>query len=149
MSEVKTYLGQKGYSIYKDKISVKEQQWIRDELMVSPFIPKSILGYGAVQKFPIYRESKNKLYVPRYFGEATYGVPDETRLEEPKKVDMDFKGELRDYQVNIVDTYMKSTKDGGGLLEIPCGRGKTVMALKIAANLGLKTLIDISIFYVI
>ena len=36
MSEVKTYLGQKGYSIYKDKISVKEQQWIRDELMVSP-----------------------------------------------------------------------------------------------------------------
>ena len=141
MSEVKTYLGQKGYSIYKDKLSVKEQQWIRDELMVSPFIPKSILGYGAVQKFPIYRESKNKLYVPRYFGEATYGVPDETRLEEPKKVNMNFKGELRDYQVNIVDTYMKSTKDGGGLLEIPCGRGKTVMALKIAANLGLKTLV--------
>ena len=51
MSDVKTYLGQKGYTIYKDKISIKEQQWIRDELMVSPFIPKSILGYGAVQKF--------------------------------------------------------------------------------------------------
>ena len=140
MSDVKTYLGQKGYSIYKDKLSVKEQQWIRDELMVAPFIPKS-LGYGVNQKFPIYRESKNKLYVPRYFGEETYGVPDEMRLEEPKKVDMKFTGSLRDYQTDIVGKYMESTKNGGGLLEIPCGRGKTVMALKIAANLGLKTLV--------
>ena len=140
MSDVKTYLGQKGYSIYKDKLSVKEQQWIRDELMVAPFIPKS-LGYGVNQKFPIYRESKNKLYVPRYFGEETYGVPDETRLDEPEKVDMKFTGSLRDYQTDIVDKYMESTKNGGGLLEIPCGRGKTVMALKIAANLGLKTLV--------
>lgn len=137
MSDVKTYLGQKGYSIYKDKLSVKEQQWIRDELMVAPFIPKS-LGYGVNQKFPIYRESKNKLYVPRYFGEETYGVPDDMRLEEPKKVDMKFTGSLRDYQTDIVGKYMESTKNGGGLLEIPCGRGKTVMALKIAANLGLK-----------
>ena len=140
MSDVKTYLGQKGYSIYKDKLSVKEQQWIRDELMVAPFIPKS-LGYGVNQKFPIYRESKNKLYVPRYFGEETYGVPDDMRLEEPKKVDMKFTGSLRDYQTDIVGKYMESTKNGGGLLEIPCGRGKTVMALKIAANLGLKTLV--------
>ena len=140
MSHVKTYLGQKGYSIYKDKLSVKEQQWIRDELMVAPFIPKS-LGYGVNQKFPIYRESKNKLYVPRYFGEETYGVPDEMRLDEPKKVDMKFTGSLRDYQTDIVGKYMESTKNGGGLLEIPCGRGKTVMALKIAANLGLKTLV--------
>jgi superfamily II DNA or RNA helicase len=140
MSDVKTYLGQKGYSIYKDKLSVKEQQWIRDELMVAPFIPKS-LGYGVNQKFPIYRESKNKLYVPRYFGEETYGVPDETRLDEPEKVDLNFVGNLRDYQTDIVGKYMESTKNGGGLLEIPCGRGKTVMALKIAANLGLKTLV--------
>tara|TARA_B110000003_G_scaffold73460_1_gene74838 strand:+ start:7127 stop:8590 length:1464 start_codon:yes stop_codon:yes gene_type:complete len=140
MSDVKTYLGQKGYSIYKDKLSVKEQQWIRDELMVAPFIPKS-LGYGVNQKFPIYRESKNKLYVPRYFGEETYGEPDETRLDEPQKVDMKFTGSLRDYQTDIVGKYMESTKNGGGLLEIPCGRGKTVMALKIAANLGLKTLV--------
>ena len=83
------------------------------------------------------------MYVPRYFGESTYGVPDEVRLEaqEPKKVDMKFNGGLRDYLLDIVNTYMSSTKDGGGLLEIPCGRGKTVMALKIAAELGVKTLV--------
>ena len=141
MSEIKTYLGQKGYSIYKNKISIKEQQWIRDELMVSPFIPKSILGYGNVQKFPIYRESQQKLYVPRYFGESVYGVPDDIRLTEPQKSDMKFVGKLRDYQEDIVDKYMNSIKGGGGLLEIPCGRGKTVMALQIAAKLGLKTLV--------
>ena len=36
---------------------------------------------------------------------------------------MKFNGSLRDYQIDIVNTYMSSTKDGGGLLEIPCGRG--------------------------
>ena len=45
------------------------------------------------------------------------------------------------FAVNLNTTYISSTKDGGGLLEIPCGRGKTVMALKIAAELGVKTLV--------
>ena len=36
---------------------------------------------------------------------------------------------------------MEKAPDGGGLLEIPCGRGKTVMALKILAELGVKTLV--------
>ena len=36
-----TYLGQKGYSIYKNSISIEEQQWIRKELSVRPYIPKA------------------------------------------------------------------------------------------------------------
>jgi len=37
----KTYLGQKGYSIYKNTLSVKEAVYIREELMVKPYLPKS------------------------------------------------------------------------------------------------------------
>ena len=52
---------------------------------------------------------------------------------EPDSISIPFNGEMRDYQCKIVDIYMKTVNDnkGGGLLEIPCGRGKTVMALKI------------------
>ena len=141
MSEAKTYLGQKGYSIYKDKISVSEQQWLRDELTVAPYIPKSVMSYSGDSKFPIYRESQKKIYVPRYFGINTFGVPDEVKINEPLKINIPFKGELRDYQKDIVETYMNNLDNGGGLLEIPCGRGKTVMGLKIASQLGLKTLV--------
>ena len=77
MSECVTYLGQKGYSIYKDSISIKEQQWLRDELTVAPFIPKSVSNFMPNNKFPIYRESKGKFYIPRYFGENTFGEPND------------------------------------------------------------------------
>ena len=141
MSNIKSYLGQKGYTIYKEHLSIKEQQWLRDELNVSPFIPKSVSNYVGENKFPIYRESQKKFYIPRYFGEQTFGIPDEIRITEPKKINIEFNGELREYQNKIISEYMNSIKNGGGLLEIPCGRGKTVMALKIASLLGLKTLV--------
>ena len=141
MSEVATYLGQKGYSIYKDNISINEQQFIRDELMVRAYIPKSPVQ---PPPFPIYRESSSKLYIPRFFGNETYGEPDELHLTDGDPVNLSFKGDLRDYQINIVNTYLKnvdSIKGGGGSLEIPCGRGKTVMALKLIEQLKTKTLV--------
>ena len=49
-----TYLGQKGYTIYKDSLDVKEQLLIRKELEVSPWVPKS--SFHKPPSFPIYRE---------------------------------------------------------------------------------------------
>lgn len=123
--ECKTYLGTKGYSIYKNKISVNEQQYIRDQLMVRPYVPKAPVQ---PQSFPIYLESPNKLYVPRYFGEELYGKPDEYRIGEGDDINLEFKGELRDFQKDVVNNFLKSVDDdtgcGGGLLDIPCGFGK-------------------------
>lgn len=137
-NEICTYLGPKGYTIYKENISIQEQQYIRNELNVKPYVPKSM---GKVESFPIYRESHKKFYVPRYFGESIYGEPDEIRIPDPQSIDIEFKGDLRDYQKNIVKSYKDNISNGGGLLEIPCGRGKTVMALKIISMLKVKTLI--------
>jgi superfamily II DNA or RNA helicase len=138
---VGTYLGQKGYSIYKECLGVKDQQFLRNELTVGPFIPKA-----PVQPvpFPIYRESNNKIYVPRYFGINTYGEPDEIRVSNGDDIDLSFAGDLRDYQKKIVSTFIDNTNPhsgGGGLLEIPCGRGKTVIALNIVSVLKKKTLV--------
>ena len=140
-----TYLGQKGYSIFKECLDEKEQKWLRENLTVKPFVPKSPIQPPT---FPIYRESNNKFYIPRFFGNETYGDPDEMRLTEGTPINIAFDGDLRDYQKNIVATYMSSAKrskddklGGGGLLEIPCGRGKTVIALNIISQLKTKTLV--------
>jgi len=85
MDNLKTYLGKRGYCIYKDKISLEEQRSIREELMISPYIPKSPI---APQKFPVYRESPKKFYVPRFYGESLYGVPDTNKLGIPETIDL-------------------------------------------------------------
>lgn len=137
-----SYLGPKGYSLKKECLNLKEQALIRDELTVKPYIPKSPIEQPS---FTIFRESPNKIYVPRYYGIDAYGEPDEIRISKGTDIQVAFNGDLRDYQNNIVDIFLKSAYKtncgGGGLLEIPCGRGKTVIALKIISALKKKTLV--------
>ena len=78
-----TYLGEKGYSIFKECLSVEEQHFIRTELTVKPFIPKSPIQPNP---FPIYLESPLKLYMPRYFGIDTYGPPDRILISPGKNI---------------------------------------------------------------
>tara|TARA_Y100001935_G_scaffold195449_1_gene163549 strand:- start:482 stop:1972 length:1491 start_codon:yes stop_codon:yes gene_type:complete len=139
-TEVATYLGQKGYSIYKEYMTIQEQNSLREDLIVRPYIPKSPVQ---PQGFPIYRESSNKIYIPRFFGIEEFGEPDEVRIPQGDTINLSFNGALRDYQINIVEIYKKAlgVNGGGGLLEIPCGRGKTVIALNIISQLKVKTLV--------
>ena len=106
--EIATYIGQKGYTIKKDNISIQEQQLIRKELNVKPFVPKSSLIKP--NPFSVYRESQNKLYVPRFYGIQTYGEPDASIISEGKNIDLNFNGSLRPAQQPIVDKFMKHIK---------------------------------------
>jgi superfamily II DNA or RNA helicase len=136
-----TYLGYKGYTIYKECLTLHDINYIKKTLNVKPFIPNSFVKTTG---FPVYRESSKKLYIPRYFGINNYGLQDEQKIDDGENININFKGQLRDYQINIVDTYLNSLNSdygGGGLLEIPCGRGKTIMALNIISKLKKKTLV--------
>ena len=106
-----TYLGEKGYSIFKECLSVEEQHFIRTELTVKPFIPKSPIQPNP---FPIYLESPLKLYMPRYFGIDTYGPPDKILIYPGNNISLEFSGELRPYQNAIVDKYIKHVGECGG-----------------------------------
>jgi superfamily II DNA or RNA helicase len=136
-----TYLGAKGYTIYKECMEPADLKILKDELNVRAYVPTSPIQ---APSFPVYREAPKKIYIPRYYGIHNYGPPEEIKIPQGTDINIDFKGELRDYQNNIIDIYVKHTDKvwgGGGLLEIPCGRGKTVIALKIIATLKKKTLV--------
>ena len=134
-----SYLGKKGYSILKSDLTIKEELFIRNELTVKAFVPKSPVQPEA---FPVYRESPKKFYMPRYFGVNTFGDFTENKLSLGEDINLEFQGELREYQVNIVNKYINAVKDsGGGLLDVDPGKGKTVMALDIIAKLKKKTLV--------
>ena len=134
-----TYLGEKGYSIFKECLSVDEQHYIRNELTMKPYIPKSPIQ---PTPFPIYLESPLKLYIPRYFGIDTYGPPDRILIKPGNNIDVEFAGDLRPYQNAIVEKYIKHVGAcGGGLLDVDPGKGKTVMALNIISKLQKSTLV--------
>lgn len=135
-----TYLGQKGYTIDKSGIPDTTIETIKDELLVKPkTIPTAMTK---PVEFPIYRESGKKLYVPRFYGIKKFGTPKQNKLSNGIDIDIEFNGSLRDYQQTIVDAYLSQAySTGGGLIDVPCGAGKTVLALYILSQLKKKTLV--------
>jgi len=150
-----TSLGQKGYTILKKELSFEQLTELKESLMVKPFVPGSPLQM--TKSYPVYRESVNKIYIPRYYGQELYGPPKLVKIPEGQDIDLVFNGTLRDYQKVVVDKYLRhvgcflheeGTKcggdgGGGGLLELYCGWGKTDSALYIISALKKKTLVII------
>ena len=137
-----TYLGNKGYTILKNELSIKHQLALKEMLMVKPYVPGSPVQ---VQKtFPAYRESDKKIYVPRYFGEEIFGQAKTVKISEGDDINLTFEGTLRDYQEPVVNkfiSYVKNKNTLGGLLELPCAWGKTSASLYICSQLKKKTLV--------
>lgn len=141
MSEESTYIGSKGYTIFKECLEYEDHTFIREQLTVKPYIPKSPVQPAS---FPVYRESGTRFYLPKYFGLEHYGEPDGNRISDGEVIDVPFNGSLRDYQEPIVEAYMAATKNpwgGGGLLDLYCGAGKTSLSLNIISRLKRKTLV--------
>lgn len=138
-----TYLGQKGYTILKKDLSDKQIEQIKTDLFVRPYTPGSPVNTS--MGFKVYRESVNKYYVPRYFGESIFGKPKDYKIMDGDDIDLTFHGELREKQWSPVNSYLenvtKSQNGGCGLLDLPCGFGKTSLSLYILSKLKKKTLV--------
>jgi len=135
-----TYLGQKGYTILKNELSVTQQIKLKELLMVKPYVPGSPVQVQ--NTFPAYRESDKKIYVPRYFGEEILGQAKEIKITEGTDINLEFQGTLRENQVPVIQKYLNHVNTGGGgLLELPCGFGKTSISLHIISRLKKKTLV--------
>lgn len=126
MTDTCGYLGKKGYTVHKSQLNDKQIEEIKNELTLKPVTPGQRYGQAAVESFPVYRENANKLYVPRFYGEQRFGIPTKTETSPGNDVQLEFVKQLRDYQEEIIKVYMDHVQNGsgGGILEVPCGKGK-------------------------
>jgi superfamily II DNA or RNA helicase len=141
----KTYLGGKGYTLNKEDLSAEEAAFIKKELTVRPYVPGSPANNTTVS-FPAFRESPNKFYLPRHFGEKHFGPAQSTKIPEGDDIDVAFCGELREHQHAPVNAYLNLVQRNGfsggtGLLDLPCAFGKTSLSLHICSQLKKKTLV--------
>jgi superfamily II DNA or RNA helicase len=144
---LQAFIKQKGYYIDKESIDSKVLQSIKDELTVEP----KLLDFGPDNKddnnddnennkYKLYTNTKKYIIVPRYYGQEKYGL--QNIKIDPIPININFSGQLRDYQIPIVNLILDHLKkEGGGLLSVPCGRGKTSMAIYAACELKVKTFV--------
>uniref|UniRef100_A0A6C0KXH4 Helicase ATP-binding domain-containing protein n=1 Tax=viral metagenome TaxID=1070528 RepID=A0A6C0KXH4_9ZZZZ len=136
----KYYIGRKGYSIHKQTLTQSEMYELRKDLTVKP--NSGMPGYSSNVSYPVYRESTNKMYIPRFFGIEKYGHVSKINIAKGEDININFNGSLFDYQTKIIDKYIYHVGlSGGGLLDVEPGKGKTVMALNIISKIKKKTLV--------
>ncbi len=138
-----TYLSNRGYAVLKTEKNKKLIKDLKRDLIVSPLIIPN--GTFANQKeYPIFLESDTKLYIPKCYGLSLFGVPVNDNLNEGLECpNLIFNGTLRDIQKVPIDNFINAAKNPeklGGIISVPCGFGKTIMAIYIACHFKKKTL---------
>jgi len=132
-------LSHRGYAIRKDCLTVAQTKELRAALTVKPRVAEQ---YSAgVESFPIFYESPSRWYVPRFWGIENCGEPDGDARQSgrPLRPELAFNKTLRTEQLPIVGAF----QDAGwnGLICVPCGYGKTFMAIWLALQMGKRFLV--------
>ena len=129
------------YCIPKFEISTATLEEHKKVLTLTP----RDTGFGqAPASFTVYVESKESLYVPRYYGIEHYGMPDVINASDGQVMNHPFSGSLNDVQLDAVNETVQKLNEnviGGAMLVLPCGYGKTVCALNICTRMKRKTLV--------
>ncbi len=139
-----TSLSNRGYGITKTPENKELINKIKSELLISPKIFSNSFTSNVTKEYPIYLESDNKLYIPKCYGIEKYGYPIDDKLSHGLDCPLlDFKGKLRDIQQAPIDAFIDNVitkKKLGGIISVPCGFGKTIMAIYVACYFKKKTL---------
>ena len=134
-------LTRNGYKIKKSELSKEQSAKLVKDLTAKP---RMVPGFGPPGKqqqieYPVFMESKTSYYVPRFYGEKTYGKVTTDTMSDGLPIQIPFNGSLRPEQVPIQQIYLD--QQGGGIISLKCGGGKTVLALSIIAALQRKTIV--------
>ena len=141
-------LTKKGILIKKHDITFIEHLKIICDLT---YISKNNSDYGKIFLVKNFEEYNDKIIIPKFYGLKKFKNINKTDIVklDIDKINIEFKGKLRDYQIEIINNikkhYFNENGDlkqiGGGIINIPPGKGKTVIALYLSTLIKYKTLI--------
>lgn len=126
--------------LYWIKKPVPDTRW---QIMANP----TTKGFGGedMDPYPLYVDGKEWIGVPRFFGVDTYGKPvhDNRSLGAEMNPSLKFTWKLQNTpqkpQIDAVNSWINN--HGEGVLCLPCGGGKTVIAVYLAIHMKRRTLI--------
>jgi len=127
-----------GYIVKKDEVRPE----LMKELDVTPMVFGSF-GGKKPESFRLYQEEEDKYIVPKFWAiERMRGGEPFLYDSAGSLITAEFIGELRDYQQEVADAVLPKIREtGGGIISLPCGDGKTCLAIYLMTQLKLKTLV--------
>lgn len=129
-----------GYIVSKNDITEQLLKEIKKELKVKPFVRGARAKF--TKGFKIYLENDKKLCIPKFYGIKKLGKPKKIDLSPGKDISLNFNGSMRDYQIELINKILPVIKrQEGGIISLPPGRGKTVIALNLLSKIKKKTLV--------
>jgi hypothetical protein len=146
----KPIINRSGYILPKCITTVNQQNMIKNDLCVTPFIKN---GFTEPEPFNVYRHDAENYYLPRFWGlkNITDDVENGFKYNSNSSADFKFdKFSLRKEQVIIINTmidYFIDKKTGtlkpfmGKIINIGTGMGKTVLALLLMCFLKRKAIL--------
>ena len=102
-----------GYRILKGV----DYHHIRGTLTVKPYVPAVFVNPRYVQKYTVYKETDEYLYIPKHYGIEQFGIP-ESQRNVPLTPDKywTFTGSLRPIQQEVVSKFMLPEPHDGIIL---------------------------------
>lgn len=123
------YLSKNGYVIKKEDLSPETYEQIKQELRCRPITDEKY-SFGKDISFPVYTETKNKIYIPKMYGIQLFGktnryLPNYIGKKWENENEIQFVGELLPHQIEPVDILEQACiEKGGGILSLGTGLGK-------------------------
>ena len=149
-----SYLSKFGYVIKKDSLSEDDLINLKLELRAKPLIDTKFMYPGQKEQdfsYPVYIETKSKIYIPKMYGIQKYGLPNKflpDYIGKQWENDIEFNGELYPSQIEPVNIVLKACEEnnnnGGGILQLSTGFGKSICLLYILSKLRCKSIIVVN-----
>ena len=129
-----------GYKL--DKKNVTNLIQLKNALTVKPYIPSVFVKPQYVQKYPVFTETKDHIFVPKHYGIAEFGPTKSSTRDVPKTPAefWKFEGKIRDGQVDVIKSYL-TPEPRDGIISLQTGGGKTVCGLYIASQIQMPTIV--------
>ena len=111
---------------------------IDSEISRLTLTPRNAFG-PSPEPFHAYVIKEGRIYIPRFYGLQRFGTPEcDNRILGEDMPDVEFKGTLTEVQQDAAHQFMARSinEEGrGGMLVLPCGYGKTILALFMVTQL--------------
>ena len=144
-----------GYILLKKNLTSDETTLIKHELTHNPILFECYKRLGKSTKFTSYVETDKRFIVPKYWGIKTFGNPIEVTMPSGIDINLTTTIHIKPHQIQSYkacenlfiqpqQNQLQNLGGSGGVLTLPCGYGKTIIAINLIVKLHKKTLIIVN-----
>lgn len=143
-------LTRRGYVLCKDQLTKDQQVEIIRDLTVKTTVLPAYADFMKPKIYRIFYHNSDCFFLPRYYAVEKFGPISVNKVAVGSPISIKLKWQPKPYQercAQVMDENfdLQRYPDGnGGVISMPCGYGKTYLAIRTACKLGLKTLVVVN-----